>query len=307
MKDIESPIRLLDWLLQKFPRAKRTNLRRMLQDRRITINGLCPGNLDAPVCPGDTVLVAPHARPGPAPRDPRLRIIHEDEDILVVDKPAGLLTSTVARERRATLLEMVRCDLAGRRPEARVGLIHRLDKDAAGLLVFSLNDLAYRSLKSQFFRHSVGRVYFTVVEGIPFQSERMIHSRLVELPDGRVRTSLRPMAGQPARTQFVLLRRGTGRAMLRVTLHTGRKHQIRVHLSEAGHPIVGDEMYEAPPAVSARRKPAGRASRPSRVARTPGPLLLQASELAFDHPRTGRRLTFTLPVPPAFIVALDNA
>src|SRR5690349_11936946 len=97
----------------------------------------------------------------------RLRIIHEDRDILVVDKPAGLLTSTVPREKRPTLLKMVREYVAQREPRARVGLIHRLDRDASGLLIFSKNHQAYVSLKQQFFKHKVERIYLAVVHGVP--------------------------------------------------------------------------------------------------------------------------------------------
>lgn len=277
---------LMTWLLDRYPRAKRTTLRDMLAHRRITINGLFPANLGVPVADGDVVRVAPRPEPRAStarPTDPRVRIVHEDDDLIVVDKPAGLLTSTTARERRATLLKLLQHDLDVRRPAARVGVIHRLDREASGLLVFSLNDRTYRALKSQFFRHDVDRVYFAVVEGVPAQRQRTIRSRLVELPNGRVKTTDRPGAGQVAITEFIVVREGPGRgrSLLRVTLQTGRKHQIRAHLSEAGHPIVGDAVY------------GGRM-------RDSGLLLLQASELAFEHPRDGRKMKFTLTLPGEF-------
>src|ERR1051325_11794745 len=120
------------------------------------------------------------------PRPGRLHIIYEDGDILVVNKPAGLLTSTVPREKRPTLLKMVREYVAQREPRARVGLIHRLDRDASGLLIFSKNDAAYRSLKTQFFHHEVERVYAVVVRGVPDPRAGRIESDLVERPDGTV-------------------------------------------------------------------------------------------------------------------------
>ena len=125
-------------------------------------------------------------------RGPKLRIIHEDADVLVVDKPAGLLTSTVPRERRPTLLKMVREYIERTDPRARVGLIHRLDRDASGLLIFSKNHQAYESLKRQFFKHTVDRIYLAVVHGKLNPPAGMIESRLVELPNGSVRASRRP-------------------------------------------------------------------------------------------------------------------
>src|SRR5262249_35193855 len=158
--------------------------------------------------------------------------------------PAGLLTSTVPRERRPTALALVRAyvaarESAARESAARVGLIHRLDRDASGLLVFSKNEDAYRSLKQQFFEHSVQLVHAAATNGTPTPPVGQIDSRLVELPDGSVRTSHRPGAGERAITDYETIARDKGLAAVRVSLRTGRKHQIRVHLSERGVPILG--------------------------------------------------------------------
>jgi 23S rRNA pseudouridine1911/1915/1917 synthase len=211
------------------------------------------------------------------PRHSPLRIVFEDDHLLVVDKPPGLLTSTVPRERRATLLALVTEYLARASPRARVGLIHRLDRDASGLLVFSKNPRAYHSLKKQFFQHTVDRIYHALTRGQLEPAAGRIESRLVELPDGRVRSTRRRDAGQPARTEYQTIRTTSEFSLLRVKLHTGRKHQIRAHLSERGAPIVNDPLYSDSPRT--------------------GRLMLAATELAFDHPRTGGRLRFELPLP----------
>jgi 23S rRNA pseudouridine1911/1915/1917 synthase len=214
-----------------------------------------------------------------SPPSAALSVIYEDADILVVDKPPGLLTSTVPREPRATLLAQVREYVRAKEPRARLGLIHRLDRDASGLLLFSKNNAAYESLKRQFFEHSVERVYMAIVEGKPPEMRGRIRSRLVELADGCVRSTKSAGKGQAALTEYVVLRQFGQRALLRVTLHTGRKHQIRAHLSERGMPIVNDPMYS--PAMT---KPGGR-------------LMLAATKLALSHPRTGKRMKFEIPMP----------
>jgi len=211
-------------------------------------------------------------------RVPRLNIVYEDEDVLIVNKPAGLLTSTVPRERRPTLLKIVREHVAANDPRARVGLIHRLDRDASGLLVFSKNHQAYASLKSQLFHHTIDRIYLAVVRGKLNPPAGQIESRLVELPDGSVRTSRRPSHGERAITEYKVINTRGQFQLLRAKLLTGRKHQIRAHLSERGARIVGDRVYGSKDDSASR-------------------LMLAAAELAFDHPRSGKRMEFVVEMP----------
>ena len=272
----------------------------MIQAGRVTINGRAARTAKDTVADDDTVIVAERAGGDPSQpaaavrRAPQLDIVHEDADLLVVEKPPGLLTSTVPHERRPTLLAKVRAHAAvtspprGRPP--RVGLIHRLDRDASGLLVFSKTDDAYRSLKTQFFEHSVERVYTAVVAGIPTPRGGRIETRLVERADGTVYSTRRPGEGERAISEYETVRERKGRAILRVKLHTGRKHQIRVHLAERGVPIVGDMMYGPDLAT---RGPTER-------------LMLAATKLSFTHPRTGERLTFERPMPEAFARAFES-
>jgi 23S rRNA pseudouridine1911/1915/1917 synthase len=204
--------------------------------------------------------------------------VHEDEEVLVVSKPPGLLTSTVPTERRQTAIALVRRYLGERQPRARAGIIHRLDRDASGLLVFSKNNDAYENLKSQFFHHSVERVYTAIVRGRPNPPAGVIKSRLIEMPDGSMRHTDEHGKGQVAITRYETIAAKKGMSLLRVKLETGRKHQIRAHLAKRGVPIVGDEVYGEPSHGESK-------------------LLLCATTLAFNHPRTGQRMTFQIPPP----------
>ena len=301
---------LLDWLLRRYPTAKRETLRRMIAAGRVTVNGAKPRTLKVEVGAADRVEVSdrpaapPHAglaakRTGSSAQHAGrasagrvglpFRTVHEDADLLVVDKPAGLLTSTVPGERRPTLLAAVRAYVASREPRARVGLIHRLDRDAAGLLVFSKSDLAYQSLKTQFFHHTVERVYLAVTAGVPNPRAGRIESRLEERADGTVYTTRVHAKGQRAVTHYEVVEHDgrRRRALVRVRLETGRKHQIRVHLAERGTPIVGDPLYARGTGKRGDTEPAGG-------------LRLIAARLAIVHPRTGESAAWEIEPPAGF-------
>jgi 23S rRNA pseudouridine1911/1915/1917 synthase len=288
------PRLLLDYLLEQFPQAKRQTLKRMVEDGRVLVSGMRARKLKQPLKRQDQVVVMsrpqrPRAYPYP------LQIVHEDDDVLVVSKPAGLLTSTVVGERRPTAAAILKAYLADRQPAARLGVIHRLDRDAGGLLVFSKNTAAYESLKRQFFKHTVQRGYAALVRGKPHPPRGRIESALIEAPEGIMRTTRRPGRGQMAITDYETVRSTDGLSLLKVTLHTGRKHQIRAHFSQRGCPIVGDVMYGQEPAAP-----------PGRGPKRPVPLMLAAILLAFDHPRSGERMTFEIPPPAEMMRMIES-
>ncbi len=294
---------LLDRLATMFPQAKRTTLRRMIGDGRVVVGNAIARRATHPVKDDEQVKVTPAAPD--APDDAKIKplpfeIVYEDADVVVINKPAGLLTSTVPSEKRPTAWAMLREHIRerdaqrgrdgqrgrdvprGRHALTHVALIHRLDRDASGLLVFSKNSKAFDSLKLQFREHSVQRVYTAVVEGTPHPLKDRIRNRLVEQPDGKVRSTPNPESGEEAISDYEVIRSVAGISVVRVELHTGRKHQIRAHLSERGHPIVGDPTY-------------GRA--PDRRSRRSEPLLLAAVKLVFTQPRTFERIKVECDLP----------
>jgi len=273
---------LLDCLAERYPTAKRTTLRRMIQAGRVRINDVVAKSANQSVEVSDRLTTDDRPSPKlPTPdRRSDLAIVYEDDDILVANKPAGLLTATNAREKRQTLLALVREHIHARHLRAQVGLIHRLDRDAAGLLVFSKNHQSYLSLKEQFFKHTVHREYSAIVHGVPKEATGRIESRLVERADGTVHATRESGKGELAISHYQGVKAFGNRALVKIILETGKKHQIRVHLSSIGNPIVGDLVYGP------------RSDSP--------PLMLAATQLGFVHPRDCRPMKFGIEPPPYF-------
>ncbi len=272
---------LLDLLTARFPESTRTTLRAMIADKRVLVDGTPARTLKQEVESDVSIEVLPRVaarkrRVGELP----YRVVHEDADMLVIDKPAGVITSSGEGDKRATIIDVLTDYYAAVDPRINVGLIHRLDKDASGLLVFSKNSNAYESLKAQFADKSAKRFYHAIVSGTPSPKKGTIESKLVELADGTVKSTRHRDYGEEARTHFAVVETHKEHALVRVELDTGRKHQIRVHLAERGHPIEGDVIYH-PGARAAPR------------------LMLAAVELVLTHPRTGTVMTFSAPIPAA--------
>lgn len=248
---------------------------------------------------GDVFVATP---PPPAPATPAaeaisLDVVYEDDDLIVVDKPAGMTTHPAPGQRSGTLVNALlhHCgaSLSGVGGVARPGVVHRIDKDTSGLLVAAKHDLAHRGLAAQFEAHSVERLYFALVWGSPGASEGTIEGAIGRDPRNRKRMAVTP-SGKTAVTHYrVTGRYGVAAAELTCRLETGRTHQIRVHLTQAGWPLIGDPVYGRP--TAARRS------------RLDGPALatalafprqaLHAGVLGFEHPTRGERLRFERPPP----------
>jgi 23S rRNA pseudouridine1911/1915/1917 synthase len=266
-------------LVHLLPEASGRTRKQLLVAGRVRLNGAIVRDARRPLAAGDRVEIAARSRGTPPSHG--LEVVHEDRDVLVVVKPAGLLTIATVRERQRTAYAALRAHLAARRPPERLLIVHRLDRDASGLLVFAKSPEAKATLQADFAAHAVERVYLAAVEGHVPRPAGTVSSRLVDDVPGRVRVTRDPTRGRAAVTHWRVVRAGARRSLLEVRLETGRRNQIRVHLASIGHPIVGDVVY-------------GRAGPGS------GRLALHAGTLGFTHPTSGKRLRFDAPPPPAF-------
>ena len=267
---------LRDRLHTLFPDTSGRRLKQWLELGRVRVNGAVVRRGDAAVTRGDRVeLGAPPPAPIPAP----LRLVHEDAEILVIDKPPGLLTIADASERERTAYRLLRDWMEGREA-GRLFVVHRLDRETSGLLVFARTHRAKETLQNQFRLRTPERLYVARVEGAVRESTGTLTSRLVETRALRVRPTRDTREGREAITRYRVLAREEDSTLLELTLVTGRRGQIRTQLAELGHPIVGDRVY------GSRRDPLGR-------------VCLHATRLGFVHP-DGRRVAFESPPPSRF-------
>jgi 23S rRNA pseudouridine1911/1915/1917 synthase len=247
------------------------------------------------VRPGDVLIVDVPA-PAPAEAQPQnipLDILHEDGDLLVLNKPAGLVIHPAAGNPDGTLVNALlhHCsDLSGIGGVERPGIVHRLDKDTTGAMVVAKNDRTHAALSLAFSRREVSKTYLALAYGVPQTSEGVVDEPIDRHPSDRMRMAVRP-DGSPARTLWEIRERFEGLTLLACRLITGRTHQIRVHLAHSGHAIVGDPIYAGRQWKNLPPGPAQAACR--RFPRQ----ALHAWRLEFDHPGRGQRMGFEAPLP----------
>jgi RluA family pseudouridine synthase len=270
---------LLDALAALFPDSSRTTLRQMLQSGRVRVGGEVEKDAKRPIADGEVIDVGQKAVQRTLPES--LGILHEDDDVIVVLKANGLLTVATERERETTAQAYLNVYLK-EKGEGRIHVVHRLDRETSGVLVFAKTFEAREALKEQFAAHSVDRMYVAIIEGTLDPPHGTFQSHLIERRDLRMQSVAAPREdSKHAITHYRTIAEHGGYSMLEITLETGRKNQIRTHLTEAGHPVIGDRMY------GSTINPIGR-------------LGLHAKLLWFDHPTTGKPLSFTAAVPKSF-------
>ena len=225
-------------------------------------------------------------------------ILYQDEDLAVVNKPAGMVVHPAAGHSSGTLVNALLHhlpDLSGIGGEMRPGIVHRLDRGTSGVMVVAKNDAAHQELARQFHDREVEKEYIALVWGV-VQAGRRIDAAIGRDPSDRQKMSSRSKYARDAVTRITRALHLPGLTLCQVAIHTGRTHQIRVHLSAIGHPVVGDSVYGG-----VHRRVAGDIRAVLRLERP----FLHAARLAFTHPRDGRRLQFTAPLPDDLQDVLD--
>jgi 23S rRNA pseudouridine1911/1915/1917 synthase len=291
--------RLDKWLASHEEIASRSRATELIVRGNVTLNGK-PLKASQKLLPGMTVEVE---LPEPTssrliPLDRPLDLLYEDEDIAVVNKPSGLVVHPAAGHAQDTLVNLLLHHVKSLSlgfAEQRPGIVHRLDRDTSGILVVAKNDQAHRHLADQFRHKTAHRAYWAIVHGRPVPADGTIKSLLARHPQDRKRfASHSGERGKLAITHYRTLQTVPARlSWIRCRLETGRTHQIRVHLSEKGNPIVGDPIY-------------GRKAR-QKADRELGRLALHACELGFVHPRKNEEMRFFQPWPPEMLPFLREA
>lgn len=272
---------LLAFLFAQLPEVKRVKVRQWLKYEGISVNGIVVVRSDHPLKAGDIVEVSTKVKPAPGPRLPAGMVIrYEDEAVIVIEKPANLLSIATDAGGDSTaytaLTDYVR---AGRRDrQARVWIVHRLDRETSGLMVFALNETAKHTLQENW--HLAEKRYFAISDGAPPAGSGILRHDLDESNAFRVRISPRSETTREAITHYRVIRRSALRTLFELTLETGRRHQIRVQLSAIQCPIVGDPKYH-PSGAGGKR------------------MALHSCHLSFPHPFSGERLCFDSALPEA--------
>ncbi len=283
------------------PDLSRARVQRLLADGRIRVDGRA-AKASSRLRGGERVEVeVPEAGPsGLLAQDLPLRVLYQDEDLLVLDKAAGMAVHPARGTPHSTVVNALLHRL-GPGPSSRLGLVHRLDKDTSGCLAVARGEAALAALQGAFKARRVEKVYLALCHG-RLASEGRLDTPYGRHPRERTRFTSRVRAARRAVTAWRVVERfGDAASLAEVALHTGRTHQIRVHLAEAGHPLLADAAYGGRRREA--RLPAGHRAR--RAAEALGRQALHAWRLAFDHPRTGRRASFEAPLPEDFRRALE--
>ena len=271
---------LLEFLFKAMPERKRTTVKDYLKYRQVMVDGAICTQFDAPVSKGSEVKVNT-SREFQVFSNPRLRIVYEDDDIIVVNKGYGLLSIGTDKRKDGTAYSLLRDYVKRKDPSNKLFIVHRLDQHTSGLMMFAKSMEAKDAMQHNWNNMVLSRKYVAIIKGRMDPEEGEIRSYLAEKSVHEVYSTENPEEGQLAVTRYRTLKSRGGYSLLELSLETGRKNQIRVHLKEAGHPIVGDRRY---------------GSTISPIHR----LALHAQTLRFAHPITHKDMNFSLPLPASF-------
>ncbi len=287
-----SGLRIDRYLANELRQFSRTRLQQLIRQGFVRLNGK-PVRTRDPLRSGDRIELRepPTEKIENQPETIPLDILFQDHDLLVVNKPAGLVVHPGAGHRDHTLVNalLYHCPtLSGIGGKERPGIVHRLDKETSGCLVVAKNDKAHRGLSLQFAGRTVEKVYLVLVSGELRKDSGVIEADIGRHPVYRQRMTITQSRGRAAKTEYRVVRSGDNASLLACRLHSGRTHQIRVHLHHLGHPVLGDKVYAPKLAKNFPRQ------------------MLHAWKLGFQHPRSGEWKSFEAPLPDDFRAALST-
>ncbi|MDQ6419594.1 RluA family pseudouridine synthase [Paenibacillus sp. LHD-117] len=281
---VKEPTELLLFLLHKQAKLGRNSVKAILARGQVSVNDKVVKEYNYPLQPGQTVIIRKDRVVEEAPLI-GLTILHEDEDIIVIQKNAGLLSIASAQETEMTAYRQLMSHVRAKDPGSRVFVVHRLDRDTSGIMMFAKSEKVQQLLQNDWQDAVKERTYVALVEGKVKKPEGTISSWLRESSTLKMYSSQRPNDGQHAVTHYKTIQSSSSFTLLEVQLETGRKNQIRVHMEDIGHPIVGDKKY------GSKSKALNR-------------LGLHARVLAFVHPSTGQPMRFETEIPKAFLALI---
>jgi 23S rRNA pseudouridine1911/1915/1917 synthase len=289
----ESARQRLDvFLAKELPQFSRARLQQLIRGEFVKLNGKTPRPREI-IREGDVVDLnePPPEKIDNQPEEIPLSILYEDVDLIVINKPAGLVVHPGAGHRGGTLVNALlhhSPNLSGIGGKERPGIVHRLDKETSGCIVIARNDAAHRSLSIQFAERTVEKIYLALVAGKLRKIRGLIEEPIGRHPKDRQRMSVRSSRGRAAQTEYRIVRSSANASLVECKLHSGRTHQIRVHLHHLGHPVLGDKIYGAKFAKDFARQ------------------MLHAWKLGFTHPQTNKRMNFEAPLPDDFNAAMQQ-
>jgi 23S rRNA pseudouridine1911/1915/1917 synthase len=283
---VKEPAELLTFLLSQLSQG-RNSVKHLLSRGQIVVNDQVVTAYNFPLQPGQTVSIVRKEKEVEAPRMTGLKILHEDEDIIVIEKEAGLLSVAAGKEDELTAYRQLMAHVRANNPQNRIFVVHRLDRDTSGVMMFAKNEEVKHILQDSWKDIVKERLYVALVEGQVKKTEGTISSWLKESSTLLMYSNPHPNGGQHAVTHYKVIESNKNFSLLEVHLETGRKNQIRVHMQDIGHPIVGDKKYGA-------------------KTRSMGRLGLHARVLSFEHPTTGKLMRFETKVPKLLLGAFRS-
>lgn len=271
---------LMAFLLAKMPHKNRNNIKTLLRDKQVWVDGKSITQFNHPLKPQQLVEIR-SAKIAPEVKYAGLTIIYEDAHLVIINKHEGILSMATDKGNERTAYSILSAHVKRQHPDHKIFIIHRLDRDTSGIMMFAKSERVQKLVQESWNATTKQRVYLAITEGAPEKPAGTYMSYLQESKALIVYSSQNPEHGQEAVTHYETLKVVNGFALLRVVLETGRKNQIRVHMQDLGHPIVGDKKY------GATTDPIGR-------------LGLHSWSLTFQHPITGQQLQFETPIPRRF-------